>query len=160
MKPIKPMGLKEPLSNRQIFIGFFWCTMGIIALYLISSDFNLFEKKLVNISYGEIMAPIREKKIKYTDAQLKEHFNAFIGKKISWRGWVFEVKKKNNGFQIWVDMDAPGSGFSIQDIYLNTKDKKALALKQKQKLSFVGEIDKFDKIFGKYLVTVNASKID
>ena len=118
-------------------------------------------KKISDISYSQIINSIKKQKLNgdLTEAQLDAISKKYVGKRVRWTGWVFQVDKILSDYMLWVDMDKPGSGFSIQDVYLPIPQNKAASFNRKQKITFEGNIKSIDKIFGKYTIELKNVQI-
>lgn len=62
------------------------------------------------------------------------------GKRISWSGWVEDVREKSfGGYELQIDMDSPNK-LSVQDIRFDIPESDALHFKKGQKIDFQGDI--------------------
>ncbi len=104
-----------------------------------------------NITYAGIVEHMRAANGTLTDAQLNALAESYYGKRVRWSGWVFDVKQ--NG-EVWVDLDDPTKGFSVQEVYLTLPKGTALGLNKHQPINFEGVIRRVGSVLGKYYVVV------
>lgn len=97
-----------------------------------------------------------------TDVQFKELREEFKDKKVTWLGYLDDVKEKwFGGFEIQIDMDLPETVFSVYDASLTVssdmKDFVSTLTKGKQ-IKFQGKIKNIQKILGKLVVNIKDVK--
>jgi divalent metal cation (Fe/Co/Zn/Cd) transporter len=94
---------------------------------------------------------------KMTDASWDKYVKEeLIGEKVSWKGWVSDVKSQTfgGGYKVLIDMDPPGS-MSVQDIYVEDVDESiALNMNKQDKVGVSGTIVSVYDIFGSCAVTL------
>ena len=84
-----------------------------------------------------------------TDAQWSAYQDILKGQQAqNWSGYVVEVNKKFlGGYEVWVDMDEPGS-ISVQDVTFDIPDELALKLNKGQVVTFSGTITSVFNVLG------------
>jgi hypothetical protein len=93
---------------------------------------------------------IKVKSGSLTDAQWGEYAKALKGKSVDWSGTVTEVHKKLfGGYEVWLDMDPPGTPLSVQDVYVPVSDSQALGINKGQSLAVRGTIKSVTRVLGK-----------
>jgi hypothetical protein len=77
-----------------------------------------------------------------TEAQFKQFCDQQVkGQSVWWSGWVKDVEPSNGAYSIKVDMDPPGTLFSVPEIWLEgVSEYNAMRLKKGQKITFSGSI--------------------
>jgi hypothetical protein len=112
-----------------------------------------------NITYSEIMNILKKNEEPTIKVKWAAQFEKYFGKKVSWSGWVANVSKRKDFYEVLIDMDSPEVVISIQDVKLYTKDKKVLKLKDKQHVFFEGRIKDIEGFFNKYWIELDHGKI-
>jgi hypothetical protein len=115
--------------------------------------------ELSDITYDEIIAVTKKDKNLTTKAKLESQFYPYIGKKVEWSGWVYEASVKKDHIEVLVDMESPDILFSVQDVIIATKDRKALSLNVDQEITFEGEIAYMYNVLNKYMIYLKKAKI-
>lgn len=92
------------------------------------------------------------------DIQFKEWRTDFLGKKVTWQGWVVDVKKEWYGsYTVLLEMDGPdiaANGYDISlALSLNQKEL-ALSLQKGAEVKFKGNISDIRKSSGRIVVIV------
>lgn len=93
-----------------------------------------------------------------TDVQFKELREEFKDKKVTWSGYLDDVKEKwFGGFEIQIDMDPPQTFLSVYDVSLNVssdmKDFVSTLTKDKE-VKFQGKIKSIQKVLGELVVNI------
>lgn len=93
-----------------------------------------------------------------TDVQFKELRGELKDKKVTWSGYLDDVKEKwLGGFEIQIDMDPPETFLSVYDVSLTVssdmEDFVSTLTKNKQ-VKFQGKIKSIQKILGKLVVNI------
>jgi len=104
---------------------------------------------------------IRENMNHMTSIAWDEYKSSLKGQRVSWTGWVSDVKEQwGGGYKILVDMDPPGS-VSVQDVYLENLPKTvAAAFSKKEKVRFSGTITSVMSMLGSCAVTIQNANIN
>lgn len=110
-------------------------------------------KKRVNIaaesiSYKKIDANAKN----MTDAVFSSYAKSLVGKNVTWKGMVVQVKKNwlNSNYEVRVDMDDTG----IFDVTFDVTKRVALQLARNEYYKFAGIIESVNKIFGTSVVNL------
>lgn len=86
-------------------------------------------------------------------AQMKKLKKRYKGGKIQWIGWVTDKKQKSSGQQeIWVDLDEPGSGFSVYDVEFKIDLETASRLREDEYIFYTGTIKSIKRLFGSPII--------
>lgn len=95
-----------------------------------------------------------------TSVAWDEYTKSLQGQRISWTGWVSDVKEQwFGGFKVLIDMDPPGSA-SVQDVYIENLDKSVAAqFRKDQKVRFSGKIKSVLSVLGSCAVTLEDASI-
>jgi hypothetical protein len=92
---------------------------------------------------------IRKNMQDMTDAQWNKYGASLTGSHVSWTGWVEEVNEKVfGGYEVWIDMDAPETAISVQDVYADIPEDLAMELRKGQKVRVSGTIDSVTNVLG------------
>lgn len=117
--------------------------------FRIQGDKNIsaiFREKISNLNFNTVYNNSKN----MTDAQFDQYKEKVEGERISWTGYVVEVKEEFFGddYEVLVDMHDPNS-LSVQDVYLNgIESDLALKLNKKDRISFEGNINSVNKVLG------------
>jgi len=128
--------------------------------FRIQDDKNIsaiFREKISNLNFNTVYNNSKN----MTDAQFDQYKEKVEGKRISWTGYVVEVKEEFFGddYEVLVDMHDPNS-LSVQDVYLNgIKSDLALNLNKKDRISFEGNINSVNKVLGAIAIDLKNVKI-
>jgi hypothetical protein len=97
---------------------------------------------LTGIMYASDFTDMREKitDTELTDLQRKKIIESYIGKKVVWQGWIFDVKEENGKYICMVDMDSPDTLFSVPEFQFTIDEDLALKLKKGQVVYVTGVI--------------------
>lgn len=109
-------------------------------------------------AYEEIRLTVQS----MTEAQWKQYLGGLRGYyAVNWTGWVVDVDRKLSGdYVLWVDMDAPGAMFSVQDVYIPVPDRLALALHKDQEVVFSGMIRSANNILGSLAINLENATVE
>lgn len=93
-----------------------------------------------------------------TDVQFNQLREELKDKKVTWSGYLDDVKEKwFGGFEIQIDMDPPETFLSVYDVSLTVssdmKDFVSTLTKDKQ-VKFEGKIKSIQKVLGKLVVNI------
>jgi hypothetical protein len=112
-----------------------------------------------NVSQG--FETIRSNMNRMTSLEWNEYTKSLQGQRISWIGWVSDVKEQwFGGFKVLIDMDPPGSA-SVQDVYIENLDKSVAAqFRKDQKVRFSGKIKSVIYVLGACAVTLEDASIN
>jgi len=84
---------------------------------------------------------IRQSVSQAEPAQRQAYEESLRGKKISWDGYVEEVRLTLSGvYEVFVDMDPPESEPNTYDVVFEVPEATALALKKDQHIQFTGVV--------------------
>lgn len=94
----------------------------------------------------------------FTDVQFKQLRGELVGKKVTWSGYVDDVKEKwFSGFAVQVDMDPPETFLSVYEVTLavgsDMEDFVGTLTKGKQ-IKFRGRITSIRKLLGKLIINI------
>ena len=110
-----------------------------------------------SIAYEEI----RKTADAMTKAELKAYEQALSGKKIRWSGYVEEVHHTlAGGYDLYVDMDAPGVATSVYDVAFQIPERAALTLEKDQPVTFSGEIRSILDVLGSLRIRLVDARIE
>jgi hypothetical protein len=112
-----------------------------------------------NVSQG--FETIRSNMNRMTSLEWNEYTKSLQGQRISWTGWVSDVKEQwFGGFKVLIDMDPPGSA-SVQDVYIENLDKSVAAqFRKDQKVRFSGKIKSVIYVLGACAVSLEDASIN
>ena len=82
-----------------------------------------------------------------TDLQQSKIINSYIGKSVSWNGWVDNVKEDGNSYVCLIDMDKPEVMFSTYDFKIEIDEATAMRLRKNQRVTIYGIIESIDATF-------------
>ena len=103
---------------------------------------------------------IRSNMKNMTSVAWDDYSKSLKGQRISWSGWISDVKEQwLGGYKILIDMDPPGSA-SVQDVYIENLDKSVAARFSKdQKVRFSGRIKSVMNVLGSCAVTLENARV-
>lgn len=89
-----------------------------------------------------------------------DYTKSLKGQRVSWTGWISDVKEQwLGGYKILIDMDPPGSA-SVQDVYIEDLPKNVAAqFRKDQKVRFSGKIKSVLSVLGSCAVTLEGGNI-
>ena len=95
-----------------------------------------------------------------TDLQFDRYADSLKGSRVSWSGWVKEVRSKTfGGYEVWIDMDSPEEALSVQDVYIPIPENTAVGLQKKQPIAFDGIIERISALLGKVSVHIEEGAV-
>ena len=148
-------------SNKKKFIfPFIVLSLGIIGIIYTIGVLSL--SPIIepsSITYDEIISITKKDKDSSTEARWNVQFEPYLGKKVSWTGWVEEVQSNNYNFKVLIDMDSPEVILSIEDVILITEDRKILKLDKGQQVYFEGYIKNIRSTLNKYWIELEKGEI-
>ena len=112
-----------------------------------------------NITYSEIMNNLKKNVEPTIKVKWAAQFEQYFGEKVSWSGWIANVIKREDFYEVLIDMDSPEVVISIEDVKLYTKDKNVLKLNYDQHITFEGKIKDIEGFFNKYWIELDDGKI-
>jgi hypothetical protein len=103
---------------------------------------------------------IRSNMKSMTSLAWDDYTKSLKGQRVSWTGWISDVKEQwLGGFKILIDMDPPGSA-SVQDVYIEDLPKNVAAqFRKEQKVRFSGKIKSVLSVLGSCAVTLEDGNI-
>lgn len=103
---------------------------------------------------------IRSNMNNMTSIAWDDYTKSLQGQRISWSGWISDVKEQwFGGYKILVDMDPPGSA-SVQDVYIENLDRSVAGqFRKDQKVRFSGNIKSVMSVLGSCAVTLEDASI-
>lgn len=95
---------------------------------------------------AEDFVSIREKihNAELTDLQRRKIIQPYIGKKVIWQGWVYDVTEQKNRYICQVDMDPPKTLFSVSEFDIQIDENLAMQLNKGQVVYVAGVIQKIE----------------
>lgn len=136
-------------------LGYIAVAIVLFYVLIVAEDFgdqrtNLNDIKVADISYEALEDAMKSS----TDVHWQKIKNTYVGERVIWEGWVVDVSGTGRFLDVAIDMEQPGEGWSIQDVYLgNVPSAQALALRKNQRVRFTGRI----KVMYAYGVALNVS---
>lgn len=79
-----------------------------------------------------------------TDIQRKQIIKSYIGKRVSYQGWVEDVQEKGGRYFCLIDMDSPNVAFSLYDFKIQISESAAMSLRKGQIIYVAGKIKRID----------------
>lgn len=108
-----------------------------------------------NTTQGLSFETIRQNMETMTDIAWDDYTASLKGEKVTWEGWVSDVKKQwFGGYKLLIDMDKPGT-VSVQDVYIHDLSKEFAAKWSKDEgIRFTGTIKSVNSVLGSCAVTI------
>lgn len=127
-----------------------------VALILVTIAIVTFPSPASAVEFETVRSNIKN----MTSVAWDDYSNSLKGQRISWTGWISDVKEQwLGGFKVLIDMDPPGSA-SVQDVYIGDLDRSvAIQFRKDQKVRFSGKIKSVMSVFGSCAVTLENANI-
>jgi hypothetical protein len=120
-------------------------------------------KQISPLTYGGLMSSLKslqDQRRDLTNVQFQDQLHSFYGVRVRWYGWVSDVQKTSSGFKVSVDMDAPDSGWSVDDLLITApKLPNAIELQKDQIIVFEGNITNISHNYFKFFVELDGEHV-